>query len=229
MISLESCISFPPTQNSLWLTTKHVAGQESAPATSESCQPAQNILCYDKLTRPMVQSCQQVNKLHSLKVTCWQALPPGHSSTQLCSCWGSFQHQWCRSWCHRSSAGDTALKAGQKISSSLPTSVMVLNNKALGPSAFHLGWQPEEILKRGRLKLITVILVSPAQSPVYWKEVYAISIVSKTSKNKKKNKLITPQKNKRNTMPIQWLNVVQTQLCCCISFSIKKKTKREHF
>lgn len=38
-----------------------------------------------------------------------------------------------------SSAGDMALKVAQKISNSLQTSVMVLNNKALGPSVFHLG------------------------------------------------------------------------------------------
>lgn len=130
------------------------------------------------------------------------------------------------SLCQISSAGDMALKVCHKISNSLPTSVMVLNNKALGPSIFHLGWQPEEILKRESLKLITVILVSPARSPVYWKEVYAISTVSKTSQNKKKPQLITPWNYKRNTMPIQQLNSVQTQLLCCyISFSIKKPPK----
>lgn len=105
---------------------------------------------------------------------------------------------------------------------------MVLKDKALGPSVFHLGWQPEEILKRKRLKLIIVILVSPAWSPVYWKEVYAIWTVSKTSKNKKNTQLITPQKNKRNTMPIQQLNSMQTQLCCYISFSINKKKKTKN-
>lgn len=80
-------------------------------------------------------------------------------------------------------SGHSSTKGSLKIVNSLPTSVMVLKNKALGPSVFHLGWQPEEILKRERLKLITVILVSPARSPIYWKEIYAISAVSKTSKN----------------------------------------------
>lgn len=76
------------------------------------------------------------------------------------------------------------------------------------------------------------MLVSPARSPVYLKEIYAISTVSKTSKNKKKTQLITPQENKRKTMPIQRINSVQiqfcsvqTQFCCYISFSIKKNPK----
>jgi len=45
-------------------------------------------------------------------------------------------------------------------------SVMSLKNKALGPSVFHLGRQPEEVLKRERLIIITVILASPARSPL---------------------------------------------------------------
>lgn len=43
------------------------------------------------------------------------------------------------SLCQLSSAGDVALKVGQKISNSLPISVMVLKNKAVGPSVFHFG------------------------------------------------------------------------------------------
>lgn len=58
----------------------------------------------------------------------------------------------------------------QKSPSLLPKSVTSLKNKALGPSGFHLGWKPEEILKRERLIIITVTLVSPARSPVCWKK-----------------------------------------------------------
>lgn len=51
--------------------------------------------------------------------------------------------------------------------------------------------------------------------------------LAKLARIKKPLQLIIPRKNKTNTMPIQQLNSVQTQLCCYISFSIKKTQK--HF
>lgn len=170
-----------------------------------------------------------MNKLHSLNITCWWALSPGshqqshpqllrdHSSTN--GCWLLMPTEQC--WRPGLASWPENLQFFTNISHGT-------KEQSLTTICFSFRLTTWWNLQKREINLITVILISPARSPVYWKEIYAISTVSKTSKNSlKKSPLITPWETKRNTMPILQLNSVQTWLCCYISPSITKPKK--HF